>query len=54
MKSYLIQGAKVVNEGSIAELDVLIKDGFIVKVGKGLSEESADETINASGKYLYS
>jgi dihydroorotase len=52
MKSILITGANIVNEGRISPGDVLVKDGRIAKIGADLSSESADTHINATGKYL--
>lgn len=51
MKSYLIKGANIVNEGQIFTSDVLVKDGVIKKIAQNI-EESADRTIEAKGKYL--
>ncbi|MFC3559604.1 dihydroorotase [Pedobacter jamesrossensis] len=51
MNSYLIKAATVVNEGQKIVADVLIKDGFIVKIGQNLSANGAQE-INAEGQYL--
>lgn len=52
MKSILITGANIVNEGRISLGDVLVKDGRIAKIGTGLSAETADIHINGEGKYL--
>ncbi|MCX3266779.1 dihydroorotase [Pedobacter agri] len=51
MNSYLIKAAKIVNEGQKIVADVLIKDGFIEKIGQNLSAAGATE-INAEGQYL--
>ncbi|AZI27776.1 dihydroorotase [Pedobacter sp. G11] len=51
MNSYLIKAAKIVNEGQKTVADVLIKDGFIEKIGQNLSAAGATE-INAEGQYL--
>lgn len=53
MKSILITGANIVNEGKITRSDILIKDGLIYNMGKDLSEFEADLTIDASGKYIF-
>jgi dihydroorotase len=53
MKSILITGANIVNEGKITRSDILIKDGVFYNVGKDLSEFEADMTIDASGKYIF-
>lgn len=52
MKSILITGANIVNEGRIFRGDVLVANGRIAKVGENLSGESADKRIDATGKYL--
>ncbi len=52
MSSLLITNAKVVNEGRIAELDVLVRNGRIEKIGADLSAHKADRVIDASGKHL--
>ncbi|MDP2039555.1 MAG: dihydroorotase [Algoriphagus sp.] len=52
MKSILITGANIVNEGRISPGDVLIKAGRIAKIGTDLSAEIADIHINGSGKHL--
>jgi dihydroorotase len=51
MKSYLIKGANIVNEGQIFTSDVLVKDGVIKKIAQNI-EEDADTIIEAKGKYL--
>ncbi|MFC4212546.1 dihydroorotase [Pedobacter lithocola] len=51
MNSYLIKAATIVNEGQQIVADVLIKDGFIAKIGQNLSAPDATE-INAEGQYL--
>ncbi|KQR70529.1 dihydroorotase [Pedobacter sp. Leaf176] len=51
MNSYLIKAATIVNEGQKIVADVLIKDGFISKIGQNLSAPHAQE-INAEGQYL--
>lgn len=51
MNSYLIKAATIVNEGQQIVADVLIKDGFIEKIGQNLSAPNATE-INAEGQYL--
>eukprot|EP01035_Chromulina_nebulosa_P044010 gene44010-59613_t len=51
MKTYLIKNALIVNEGKITEGDVLVKDGFIDKIGVGLSHETAT-VIEAEGLHL--
>ncbi|MCS5491943.1 dihydroorotase [Algoriphagus limi] len=53
MKSILITGANIVNEGRIFRGDVLVANGRIAKIGENLSGESADKQIDAEGKYLF-
>jgi len=53
MKSILITGANIVNEGQINLGDVLIKEGRINKIGLTLSNEKADIHIDGSGKHLF-
>lgn len=53
MKSILITGANIVNEGRITPGDVLIREGRIAVIGSDLSLESADIHLDAKGKYLF-
>ncbi|GAB2624508.1 dihydroorotase [Belliella aquatica] len=53
MKSILITGANIVNEGKITPLDILIQDGLFYNIGKDLSEFDADIKIDARGKYIF-
>ena len=53
MKSILITGANIVNEGKITRMDIFVKDGFIYNMGKDRSEFEADLIINAEGKYIF-
>ncbi len=48
----LIVNARVVNRGTIADLDVLIKGGRIEKIGSDLQALSADKVVDARGCYL--
>lgn len=50
----LITNATVltVTNGVLEETDVLVEDGIIKRIGKGLSAPSNTPTINADGKYL--
>ncbi|MBP6334124.1 MAG: dihydroorotase [Bacteroidia bacterium] len=56
MKSFapacLIKNALVVNEGSVQELDVYIRDGRIHKIEKDISAQNI-EVIDASGLHLF-
>ncbi len=53
MKSILITGANIVNEGKITRLDILIKDGLFYNVGPDLFNFDADLKIDANGKYIF-
>ncbi len=53
MKSILITGANIVNEGRISPGDVLVRDGRIAKIGADLGSESADIHIDGRGKHLF-
>lgn len=52
MDSILITNASIVNEGTITVKDILIKDGFIIKIDNEISAENVNRHIDASGKYL--
>ncbi|PZX60242.1 dihydroorotase [Algoriphagus ratkowskyi] len=53
MKSILITGANIVNEGRISLGDVLVVNGRISKLGEDLNGEKADIHIDAKGKHLF-
>lgn len=48
----LIKNARLVNEGTIRELDVLVQGERIGKVGAGLAADATTEVIDAAGKFL--
>lgn len=53
MNRVLIKNAKIVNEGTIFEGDVLIEDELIVEIGENISvKSSATKIIDAEGNYL--
>lgn len=52
MKRLLISNATIVNEGRIREADILIRNGRIERIGKGLKAEGSDPVIDAGGKLL--
>ena len=52
MKTTLIKGAKVVNEGSINTLDVLIEGYYISETEKNITPQKGWEVIDAKGLYL--
>ena len=53
MKSILITGANIVNEGRITRADLLVKEGRIAKIATDLSQEDADIHIDGKGKHLF-
>lgn len=50
--SLLIVNARIVNEGTISDGDVFIRDGRIERVGFGLTGQQADRVIDARGRHL--
>lgn len=52
MNSTLILNAKVVNEGSVKENDVLIKGQHVEKIDADLQSMAADKVVDAKGKFL--
>lgn len=50
MASLLITNATIVNEGSIREADILVKNGRIERVDSGLTHIGADKTLDVAGK----
>jgi len=48
-----ILNARLVNEGSILERDLLVEGQFISRIEKDLSTVSTDKTIDAQGLYLF-
>lgn len=53
MNRILIRNAKIVNEGSIFEGDVLIEDEYIVEIAEKISAKTAaTKIIDAEGSYL--
>ena len=51
MARLLIKNGKIVNEGKIQELDVLVDNGIIQKIGSNLSDKTA-EVIDANRNYV--
>lgn len=51
MSNYLLKNAKIVNEGSIFESDILILDGVIHKISKSITHTSA-KVIDLQGKLV--
>ena len=53
MNRVLIKNAKIVNEGTIFEGDVLIEDDLIVEISESISAKSSQcKIIDAEGNYL--
>ncbi|HEY0177828.1 MAG TPA: dihydroorotase, partial [Pedobacter sp.] len=52
MKTILIKGATLVNEGKTRVADVYIKDGFIDEINTTI-DRKADQEINAEGLHLF-
>ena len=48
----LITNARLINEGSETEGDLLIRDGRIARIGSSISAPEGAEIIDAEGKYL--
>ncbi|QXP60329.1 dihydroorotase [Olleya sp. HaHaR_3_96] len=52
-KKTLIKNAKIVNEGTVFNGDILIEGEFITKIGSSISAKSADVNVfDAEGKYV--
>ncbi|QCE41472.1 dihydroorotase [Psychroserpens sp. NJDZ02] len=52
-KKTLIKNAKIVNEGTVFNGDILIEGEFITKIGPSISAKSADVNVfDAEGKYV--
>jgi dihydroorotase len=51
MSKILIKNGKVVSDNTIKELDILVENQFIVKIGKDLSDSNA-KIIDATGKHI--
>ena len=53
MNKILIKNAKIVNEGTIFECDLLIENDLIVEIAETISPKSSDcKIIDAEGNYL--
>ncbi|RKZ14634.1 dihydroorotase [bacterium] len=52
MSDLLITGARMVNEGTVTEGDILVSDGRIAAMGGDLSSRPAKRVIEAQGRYL--
>ena len=52
-KSYLIKNARIVNEGTLTEGDVLVENGRIAQIDTSIGPKSANvNIIDAEGKFL--
>lgn len=51
-KTYLIKNARMVNEGKITSVDILISDQRIQKIGSQLTTDGLAVEVDAEGKYL--
>jgi len=51
-KRTIIKNSHVVNEGSVAVLDVLVENGKISKIGENIIANADDQIIDGTGKYL--
>jgi len=53
MSTFLIKNARIINEGTIFEGDVLIEDEFITEIAESISPKSSNcKIIDAEGNYL--
>jgi dihydroorotase len=50
--SYLVTGAKVIDQNGERQIDVRVNDGFIVEVGSDLNRDGPDRVLDASGCVL--
>jgi dihydroorotase len=50
--SLIIKNARIVNEGSVTEGDVRVRDGRIETVGQALAVDDRDAVLEASGRFL--
>jgi dihydroorotase len=52
MHNYLIRNISIVNEGKIITADLLLKNGRIEKIAKGITTDLAVTEINGEGRHL--
>src|SRR6056300_1043964 len=52
MKALKISNAKIVNEGTIEQKDILIEGNRIAKIGSDMEVSETTEVFDASGKYI--
>jgi len=48
----LIRGARIVNEGSVVEGDLLVDRDRIAKIDSGIAADGTEEIVEADGRYL--
>ncbi|MCD6428974.1 MAG: amidohydrolase family protein, partial [Desulfurococcales archaeon] len=51
--SILVRGGTLVLPKGLVKTDILVEDGVVTAIGKGLSAQSVDERIDASGKLVF-
>ena len=52
MANLLLTGGKLVNEGTVSEQDLLVKDGRIERIDSSISPPPGTEVIDAGGKLI--
>ena len=52
MANLLLTGGKLVNEGTVSEQDLLVKDGRIERIDSSISPPPGTEVIDARGKLI--
>lgn len=52
MNNLIIQNAKIVNENTIIESDIYIRNGRIEKIGKGLLSNKSQQVLDVKGKFV--
>lgn len=52
MSAFLITGGKIVNEGTVEEKDLLVKDGRIERLDDSISPSPGTEVVDAGGKLI--
>ncbi len=52
MSAFLITGGKIVNEGTVEEKDLLVKDGRVERLDDSISPPQGTEVVDAGGKLI--
>lgn len=52
MSAFLITGGKIVNEGTVEEKDLLVKDGRVERLDDSISPSPGTEVVDAGGKLI--